>query len=161
MERSEFEQSLVRATRAAIDAARAVVLDDLSDNARYWAGIGFEEGRGPAPDGDIIRKELALPGDDVHGPWTTDQVVDYFWVAGTVPTWIRILVGDRTDDHTFLWLFGSVVFTASTDRMCLWDGCPPFGIRRPSAPTRDWVRGKKFALRASPSFLGIPLRKWS
>jgi hypothetical protein len=30
MERSEFEQSLAQATRTAIEAARAVVLDDLS-----------------------------------------------------------------------------------------------------------------------------------
>lgn len=155
MERSEFEQSLAQATRTAIEAARAVVLDDLSESARYWAGIGFEEGRGPAPDGDVIRKELALPGDDVRGPWTADQVVDFFWVAGTVPIWIDIRVGDCNDDHTFLWLGGSVVFTARMERMRLADGCPqPFGVLRPSAPTRDWARGKKFALRASPSFLG-------
>jgi hypothetical protein len=83
MERSEFEQSLAQATRTAIEAARAVVLDDLSESARYWAGIGFEEGRGPAPDGDVLRKELALPGDDVRGPWGRSRrasMKGYFFV---------------------------------------------------------------------------------
>lgn len=150
MERSAFERSLRRATRAAIEVARSVVINELSDRVRYWATIGFEEGRGPPIEGEQVRKERSLPDDVYHGPWTAEQVVDYYWVAGTVPIWISAVVRD-VDDHTFLWLSGCVVFTAIEDRLFRFDGCPPFGIRAPSPP-RDWVRGEKFDLRASQAY---------
>ena len=151
MERAEFEQSLRRATQAAIEVARRVVINNLSDSARYWASIGFEDGRGPPIDGEEVRKELSLPDDVYHGPWTTEQVVDYYWVAGTVPIWIDAVVRDVDEGHTFIWLSGSVVFTAIEDRLRRADGCPPFGILGPSPP-RNWEQGKKFDLRASQAY---------
>lgn len=151
MERAELEQSLRRATRAAIEVARDVVTNKLSERVRYWATIGFEDGRGPPCEGEVIRQERALPDDVYHGPWTTEQVLDYYGVAGTVPRWISVVVRDVDDDHTFLWLGGCVVFTAIEARLFQADGCPPFGIRGPSPP-RDRVRGQKFDLRASQAY---------
>jgi hypothetical protein len=77
--------------------------------------------------------------------------VDYFWVEGTVPLWIDAVVRDFDDHHTYLWLGGCVVFTASEDRLRRIDGCPPFGVLGPSPP-RGWVRGEKFDLRASQAY---------
>jgi len=153
MERSAFEQSLRKATRAAIEVARNVVINKLSDSARYWATIGFEQGRGPPLDGEEVRKERSLPDGVYHGPWTADDVVDFFWVAGTAPIWIDAVVRDVDDNHTFLWLSGCVVFTAIEDRLRQVDGCPPFGVLGPSPP-RGWARGTKFDLRASQAYPG-------
>jgi hypothetical protein len=150
MERGELEQSLRGATRVAIELARKVVSNTLSDSARYFATIGFEAGRGPPAEGDEVRHERSLPDDVYHGPWIVDQVVDYLWVAGTVPTFINVIVRDFDDDHTYLWLSGCVVFTAIDDRMLRVDGYPPFGISCPSRP-RDRLRGEQFDLRASPA----------
>jgi hypothetical protein len=151
VERAEFEQSLRIATQAAIAVARKVITNQLGETVRYWAAIGFEDGRGPPGEGEQVRKERSLPDDVYHGPWTTEQVVDYYWVAGTVPIWISAVVRDVDDKHTFIWLGGCVVFTALEDRLFRADGCPPFGIRGPSPP-RDWVRTEKFDLRSSQAY---------
>lgn len=148
MERKDFEQALRRATSAAIEVARAKVVNHLSDRVRYWATIGFEEGREPPGDGDVLRKELSLPDGVHHGLWTAEQVVDYFWVAGTVPIWIRTAVCGLDDRATHVSLAGCVVFTDRADRVFDVDGCAPFGIWGPRPP-RGWVRGQKFDIRTS------------
>jgi hypothetical protein len=135
MDRVTFEVRLLTAARHAVEFARDFVYQLLPDELgfRVYPNQSFDST--PRVGDEVIFPEESVLEGAFHGPWSTDETVDYLWRAGKVPEWIDVAVEASVDRFTLVALRCCGRFTASEDlRYHRLRGLSPFSIKSPWLP---------------------------
>jgi hypothetical protein len=140
--RSEFERLLRKATAAAINFARDLVLDSLPNDSQYRVVLN------QSYDWKVEEGDLTFPEDAgiTRSGLSVEEVVEILYRDGRCPVWIDVSVEAVAGLTTSIRLLCAGRYTNDEARMYyVTRKMGPFGIKSPALPV-GYREGQKFAL---------------
>ncbi|MBU1219650.1 hypothetical protein KKF34_18030 [Myxococcota bacterium] len=144
MNKERFANHLELATQYAIDFASRYIFNHLDGPGVYLVEPNCSYDKNLC-EGEVVFPDDSLPEGKVHGPWTSEQVVDFLCREGRVPEWIDIAVAEVSKKgEVRIGLTCCGRFTALEDLLYYKDReTPPFGVKSPPLPP-GWKEDCKF-----------------
>jgi hypothetical protein len=134
MERSQFYENLIAASKRCVAFTQSMVINDLPGQFLYLVLPNASFDGHP-----LIRDEELFPNDSfkpgrLPTPRDSEGAVEYLWRGGKVPEWIDVIICRVAGGYTFINLLCCGRFTANDELLYYRDGYPPFGIKGTALP---------------------------
>lgn len=136
MEQTRFDVRLRLAAGRAVSFAREYVKQSLPGDFLFRVYTNQSCDDNPRIGDEVVFPQDTLPCEAFHGPWSTDQVLQFLWRDGKVPEWIDVSVVAANETHTIMALRCCGRFTEQDELLYhrYEGGVPPFSIKSPILP---------------------------